>query len=95
MAFPNQIPLEFDRINIESLNPNQFGCYGIVNHGGTMVYIGKGDIRARLLEHYNTDNTCIKRNLPTHYVTALSDNPDRLEKSLILEYNPVCNKKVG
>jgi hypothetical protein len=95
MAFPNQNPLDFTRAGIESLNPDQFGCYGIVNSAGHLIYIGRGDIRARLLEHYNTDNTCIKRCLPTHYVTVLSSDHDRLEKSLIVEYKPVCNQKVG
>jgi hypothetical protein len=94
MPFPNQTPQEFTSAAIEWLNPNQLGCYGILN-GTSVIYIGKGDIRSRLLEHYNTDNTCIKRNSPTHYVTVLSSDPDNLEKSLILEYSPICNKRVG
>lgn len=95
MGFPNQTARAFTRQNIEALAPNQFGCYGLFINQGEWVYVGKGDIRKRLLDHLNGDNPCITRSRPTHWVDIVTDDMDRLEKSLILELNPTCNKKVG
>jgi hypothetical protein len=94
MPFPAQTPRVFTRADIESLNLNQHGCYGIMS-GSTMIYIGKGDIRARLLAHLNNDNPHITRNRPTHWVGSVTNNADDHEKALILEFNPTCNKRVG
>jgi hypothetical protein len=52
MAFPSQNPRPFTRASIEALNPNQIGVYGIY-HQYKWVYVGKGDIRTRLLAHMN------------------------------------------
>ena len=93
MAFADKIRA-FTRENIEALNTDQIGVYGLFreNH---WIYIGRGDIRARLLAHFNGDNSCITREGPTHWLdVVISDDVDE-EKRLILEFNPVCNKKVG
>lgn len=95
MPFPKQTARTFTRTNIEAITPGQMGCYGLFINQGAWVYIGKGDIRKRLLEHLNGDNPCITRNGPTHYVDAVTNNMDETEKALILEFNPTCNKKVG
>ena len=50
-------PREFTKANVESLNPNQMGCYGLYKSTG-WVYVGKGDIRARLLSYLNGENAC-------------------------------------
>jgi excinuclease UvrABC nuclease subunit len=84
----------WNRANIESLNPNQSGCYGIFNQR-QCIYIGKGDIRTRLLAHYNGDNPCITRNGPTYWRDVVTADMDNEEKRLILEYRPVCNQRVG
>lgn len=94
MSFPQQTSRAFTKESIEGLNPNQLGCYGLFR-AGVWVYIGKGDIRARLLAHFNGDNACITGQNPTHYVTLVTANMDAMEKALILECNPVCNRKVG
>lgn len=94
MPFPQQTPRAFTKANIEALNPDQFGCYGIYK-SGTWIYVGKGDIRARLLAHYNGDNPCITGQSPTNWVDVVTNDADNEEKRLILEYKPVCNKKVG
>ena len=67
MAFPQQTPREFKRDNITALSPDQIGVYGLfrVNQ---WVYVGRGDIRQRLLDHLNGDNPCITRNAPTHWL---------------------------
>jgi len=95
MGFPSQTPRAFTRANVEAITPGQFGCYGLFVNGGGWVYVGKGDIRKRLLDHLNGDNPCITRNRPTHWVDIVASNMDALEKALILELQPSCNKKVG
>jgi hypothetical protein len=95
MPFPNQTARGFSRANIEAITPGQMGCYGLFINQGGWVYIGKGDIRKRLLEHLSGDNPRITRSSPTHYVSVVTNNMDQLEKALILECNPTCNKKVG
>ncbi|TSA56391.1 GIY-YIG nuclease family protein [bacterium] len=96
MPFTHQIPRVFTRENIETINPGQFGVYGLLKEG-VYVYVGKGDIRKRLLDHLNGDNPCIVRVRPTHWVSEVYADPimSSREKQLILEYNPLCNQKVG
>ncbi len=48
MPFPQQQPSAFTESGISELKPDQMGVYGIRNQGG-WIYIGKGDIRQRLL----------------------------------------------
>jgi hypothetical protein len=93
MPFPQQNPIAFTQQGIESLNPDQYGCYGIFN-STRWIYVGKGDIRTRLLAHLNA-SPCINRLSPTHYVTLLTADMDNAEKRLILELTPACNQKVG
>jgi hypothetical protein len=94
MPFPNQQPTIFSRRNVETITPGQMGCYGLFKQG-QWIYVGKGDIRSRLLDHLNGNNPCITRSGPTHFVTVVSSNYDSMEKTLILELTPSCNQKVG
>ena len=96
MPFPKQDPRPFTKAGIEWLGPNQNGCYGIFR-SGQWIYVGKGDLRTRLLAHLNGNggSPCILKQAPTHYMTVLSTDMDNLEKQLILELSPVCNQKVG
>jgi hypothetical protein len=70
--------------------------YGLFR-AGQWIYIGKGNIRERLLAHFNGDNPYILRAQPTHWVgEALLDPQMSLrEKELILLHKPLCNQKVG
>ena len=95
MGFPKQEARAFTKANVEAIRPGQMGCYGLFVNRGPWVYVGKGDIRKRLLEHLNGDNPCITRNGPTHWVDIVTDDMDAKEKALILELTPTCNKKVG
>ena len=64
MPFPQQRPLSFTRFTVESLHPvGSLGCYGLFRKD-IWVYVGKGDIRARLLDHLNNDNPCITSQAP-------------------------------
>ena len=98
MPFIQQTPREFNRYNIEFLNPNQYyGVYGLFKQG-VWVYIGKGDIRQRLLAHLNGDNPCILRYQPTHWVDEVYNDElsaTEREKQLIAELNQICNEKIG
>jgi len=94
MPFPPQTPRPFTDAGVRALNPGQNGCYGLFKQG-LWIYVGKGDIRERLLAHLNGDNPCISQYAPTHFVSAVTSSMDAEEKALILELAPVCNKKVG
>lgn len=95
MPFPEQIPRLFSRSNVEALNPNQVGVYGLLR-GLAWIYVGKGDIRQRLLDHLNGDNPCITKHGPAHWVEAvILGDPSAREKALILELDPICNRRIG
>jgi len=94
MPFPKQTPRAFTCANVEALNPNQFGVYGLFREG-QWIYVGQGDIRRRLLDHLNGDNPCITRERPTHWVDELTELMDAMETALILELKPVCNQRLG
>jgi len=84
----------YTRADIESLDRNQTGVYGIFR-GGTCIYVGMGDIRDRLLAHFNGDNPCITRQAPNQWAGELVNPPDNRERALIIELNPACNQRVG
>ena len=95
MAFTVQTPRLFTRANIEAITPGQSGVYGLFRED-RWVYVGKGDIRARLLAHFNGDNPLITNAGPTHWVDeVVAGDPSLREKQLILELQPHCNQKVG
>lgn len=93
--FIKQEPRKFCRADILNLNEGQIGVYGIFN-AQRWIYIGKGDIRTRMLAHLNGDNPSITAYGPTHFVGEVTaSDPSIREKQLIVFYNPVCNKRVG
>lgn len=94
MSFPEQPIRNFTRAGIEELSPNQNGVYGIFK-ATQWIYVGRGDIRARLLDHLTGGNPLILAYGPTHFVAAVTANDVELEKQLILELRPVANQKVG
>lgn len=94
MPFPQQDPRPFTRVGIETLNPNQLGVYGLFRQG-QWIYIGKVDIRQRLLDHLNGDNSCITRQTPTRFVAEVTSSMDERERQLIVEFQPICNQRLG
>jgi len=96
MPFAQQTPRAFNRVNIEVIRMGQLGVYGLFKEG-VWVYVGKGDIRKRLLDHLNGDNPCIVGARPTYWVDEICVDPvmSSREQQLILECNPSCNKKIG
>ncbi len=99
----------FGRDTIQLLHPGQIGVYGIFGAGGLgfgfpfgllggadCIYIGKGDIRDRLLRHVNGDIPEILRWGPTYWLAEVTPgDPSRREKELILEMLPRCNQRLG
>lgn len=70
------------------------GVYGLRNQIG-WVYVGKGAIRDRLMDHLNGDNACISSLAPTVFTFEVTNDMAEREKQLILSLNPMCNKRVG
>lgn len=93
MPFANN-PKAFTKANVEALNLGQIGCYGLYREN-TWIYIGRGDIRARLLVHLGGDNSCITREKPTTWVDVVTADDEAEEKRLITQFDPVCNRRVG
>jgi hypothetical protein len=94
MPFPNQTARLFTKAAIEVLNPNQNGVYGIFRQD-CWIYVGRGDIRDRLLSHVAGNNPAITAQRPTHFVTMVTTNDVVAERQLIVELQPVANQKVG
>ena len=94
MPFPTQTPRLFTKAAIEVLNPNQNGVYGIYRQD-RWIYVGRGDIRDRLLSHVAGNNPAITAERPTHFVTMVTPNDEAIERQLIIELLPVANKKIG
>lgn len=99
MPFPPQTPIPFTRAGVEALKPRQIGCYGLFLDD-RCIYVGKGDLRARLLGHLNGDNPCITRHAPTHFMGLMTPEQDLSEmyveeQRLIEELAPVCNRSAA
>jgi len=95
MAFSSSCTVRaLTKAGIEVITPGQNGVYGLFREN-RWVYVGRGDIRARLLDHLGGGNPCIAREVPTHWVAEVTTNDVAREKELILELQPACNQKVG
>ena len=94
MPFNNDRPWSFDRQAIESFQAGQTGVYAIYN-ARTWIYIGRGDIRQRLLDHLNGDIPSLNANSPTHFRAEVTDDSIKREQQLLREYSPACNPRVG
>jgi hypothetical protein len=90
VPFPHQNPRPFTRQEVEGLHPGLMGCYGLFGNG-VWVYVGKGDLRARLLGHLNGEDQRISALAPTHWVGETTPDMDNEEQRLILELKPACN----
>ena len=94
MPFQNDKPWSFTRETIESFNAGQTGVYAIYN-AKKWIYIGRGDIRRSLLNHYGGDIPAIAAHAPTHFRFELTADSITREKQLLREYAPVCNPRLA
>lgn len=95
MAFNNNVVRAFTKADVERINPGQLGVYGIIGRRGQWLYVGSGDIRARMLAHVNRDNPRLMLSGPTSWVAEVTPDYITREKQLILELQPSCNQRVG
>ena len=89
MGFAQQYQRPFTLSGIGELDHEQSGVYGI-SADSTWIYVGKGNIRERLLAHLKGDNVCIRQLNPTHYVCEITVNADGRARELIVELSPLC-----
>lgn len=54
-----------------------------------------GTFRTRLLDHLGGGNSNITKELPTYYVAEVTTNDVAREAALIVELQPLANKKIG
>ena len=94
MPFVKQNPRPFTEEEVSELKTGLIAVYGLFK-SNTWVYVGRGDIRQRLLDHLGGDNACINHENPTHWIAEVTSDADRREKELILELSPICNQRVG
>ena len=94
--FTQQAPRMFNLLNIQAIDDQHTGVYGLFREG-IWIYVGKGNIRQRLLAHLRGDNPEILYQMPTHYVDEIWQDPymSNREKELTLSLKPLCNKKFG
>lgn len=94
MPFDNDKPWAFDRQAVESFQAGQTGVYAIYN-ARTWIYIGRGDIRQRLLGHLDGDMPVIDTHAPTHFRAEVTGDSIKREQQLLREYAPACNPRIG
>ncbi len=73
--------------------PAASGVYAIYNTG--WIYVGEsGDLQRRLLQHFNGDNACITRSVPTGFSFELCNEAERMVRQavLIAQLRPSCNE---
>ncbi|MDA0231929.1 MAG: hypothetical protein O3B04_04465 [Chloroflexi bacterium] len=84
----------YTRADVISVDPGQIGVYGIFR-GSAAVYIGSGDIFARMIGHLTGDNTCVARQVPDQWTASITGgDPSEREAELIREYSPACNRRM-
>ena len=93
--FPPQVRMPFSREVVDDIDDGQVGCYGLLAGPGARecVYIGKGELRARMLGHLDGDNPCIADHAPTHWIGVVARDIGPLHAELVAEYSPVCNQR--
>jgi hypothetical protein len=93
VPFPDQPRRPFERGEIEKLPPGRRGVYGLFNGEGC-VFVGKGDLRERLLLHlkpgYTEEARCVRKNAPTWFLVEETENFVVRHMGLVVEYGPRC-----
>ena len=89
MTFPPQKPQPFERSAVAGLRAGVLGCYGLFRRE-RWVYIGTGDIRARLLAHLDGDRPWRVGDEPTHWVVLETSEYETVGRDLVVACGPVC-----
>lgn len=80
---------------IEFKAPNAEGVYSIRDEEGKAIFIGRGNIRQRLLSHWNRENSAdavVWNYDPCSFHFELTDHPADREAELIRELKPTCRQ---
>ena len=80
---------------IEFKAPNAEGVYSIQDQEGKVIFIGKGNIRERLLTHWNRENSkdaAVWNYNPCSFRFELTDHPADREAELVRELKPICRQ---
>jgi len=96
MPFEQFTPRSFTAVSVRTNAPAASGIYGISN-AREWIYIGETDnIQASLLQALQQSDSAAMKRYPTGFVFELCDPTDRLGRHhrLILEYEPVCNRRL-
>jgi hypothetical protein len=92
MPFAPQNIYRFTRPSISRALLSQRGVYGIYNEKHWIFIGSSDDIRASLIEHWETD-AVLGREQPTGFMFEASDVPRVRAALLIAEYRPVLNER--
>ncbi len=93
MTFPPQKPQPFERAAVAALRVGVLGCYGLFQRE-RWVFIGAGDIRARLLAHLDGDRPWHAADEPTHWVAVETPAYASLARDLVVACAPVCTAQL-
>lgn len=91
VTFPPQKPQPFARDAVAALRVGILGCYGLFCHD-RWVYIGQGDIRARLLAHLDGERPWLAADQPTHWVALETADYEAVARDLVIACGPVCER---
>ncbi len=78
---------------IEFKAPNEPGVYSLRDREGRLIYVGKGNIRERLLSHWNRENStdlAIWSHNPRTFRFELTRHPAERQAELVRELHPIC-----
>jgi excinuclease UvrABC nuclease subunit len=92
MPFINRTPYVYKPASVQIHAPSSSGVYGISN-AREWIYIGETDnIKARLLEHLQNNDTVLLEKNPTGFTFELCQSFNRLDRQnrLITELHPAC-----
>jgi excinuclease UvrABC nuclease subunit len=81
---------------IEFKAPNAQGVYCLKNKERQVLFIGKGNVRERLLGHWNRENSIdalIWEYLPYMFSFQVTDKASEFEAELIKATGPLCNAR--
>jgi len=93
MPFPEQPRHPFAAEEIGRLPIGKRGVYGLFNDEGC-VFVGKGNLRERLLGHlksgYTEEARSIRNHAPTYFLYEETENFVVRHMGLVVEYEPKC-----
>ncbi len=91
MPFEPYRPLPFTAACVGRLNPFISGVYGLFKKD-RWIYIGKGNLRRKLMDHLNGDDPSITIQAPTFFIAEVTRDPDGRERELIEELRPLLGR---